>query len=136
MTGAHRGRLALGLVLLLGGPAVIAAGADRAAAHPSCTYAQPFRSVAKSFRHVVRAKRAVQTVSRTPERWTGRIILTELRFIKWPKHESRPVSLTVDFDYKADESCPYYPDSFHRYFVLDRAGGKFAIVNSAERRRG
>jgi hypothetical protein len=108
---------------------------DRAEAHPSRTYAQPFRSIAKTFKRVVRAKRTVRTVSRTEERWAGRIILTELHYIKWPRREPRPVRLTVDFNYNSEESCLYYPYPFHRYFVIDKVDARFAIVNSSARRR-
>jgi hypothetical protein len=136
MTGPLGGRLTLGLVALVGVSAAAVTGSpEPAAANPGCTYAQPFRSVAKAFRRVVKAKRTVRTISRTDERWTGQIILTEPDYIKWPKGEAKPGILTVDFDYNAEESCPYYPDPFHRYFVLEKADGRFSIVNSTARRR-
>ena len=113
----------------------LAGATTPAAAAPSCTFAQPFGQVAKAYGRVVRAKPAIRTISRSDERWTGQILLTDLRFVKWPKREARPASLTADFEFIRDDGCPFYPDPFHRYFVLDEAGGRFTIVNASAKRR-
>ncbi|HEX9966047.1 MAG TPA: hypothetical protein VGB04_13810 [Allosphingosinicella sp.] len=133
MRGGHFFSAAMPWALF--GTALTIAPARPAAAAPSCTFAQPFASVAKAYKRVVRAKPAVRTTSRTEGRWAGQILLTDLRFNEWPKGEARPASLTIDFEFVAEDGCPYYPDPFHRYYVLERTGGRFAIVNASERRR-
>jgi len=135
MTAARAGQLyAAGIFASLFMAASLAGAPTPAAAAPTCTFAEPLRSVAKRFKRVVRAKPSIRTSSRTHERWEGQIILTDLRFIKWPKGEALPTSLTIDFEFIREESCPYYPDLFHKYFVLDKVEGRYAIVNSSERR--
>ncbi len=110
-------------------------GSTPAAASPDCNFAQPFAAMAKAHKRVVKADPKLRTTSRTPERWAGQIILTKIRFIKWPKREPRPAVLAVDFEFVAEDSCPYYPDLLHQYFVLEKDDGRFAVVNSSKRRR-
>jgi hypothetical protein len=116
--------LIIGALLLPSGPW------QEARAQPWCDASRPYSALRERFDFIVDA-RDVEMVTTSDDDgfWTGNLILTRIRFIKWPRGRNRPQRLVVAFSRLAGSDCDWYPRP-DRTYVLALEGEQLNVVNS------
>jgi hypothetical protein len=102
-----------------------------ATAHPHCDVSAPYAYLKVKYPYVVRARARILTQSRADLMVTGVIELSRLRFVKWPRRETRPRRLRVTYSYELGVDCDWRPNVDARTYFLERTeAGKFSVSSS------
>lgn len=108
---------------------LVAAG-SAALAHPRCDVSASYQELKSKYHHVVRGTPVVLDQQEENGVLTGTMALRSLRFVKWPKSQSKPAQILVHFSYERGSDCDWRPNTIARKFVLQKSNADYIIVSA------